>query len=671
MPRRGEEDEPQPRALTASVSQIKASDLKRRGGTQKQSPDAAWQREAYDALHSIGEVRFATRFISNALGKVKFGVGMRDYPGGPLRAIPSPDADIGDGEKAPTPMDEAMRDCLQRLRGRDGTFRSLVTTYGGHQFLAGEDYLVGAKGLNGEEWEFLSTSELVRAAKEGDSGTSGGSEWLRVTGPGDQDRATIPDGSVVYRFWQKDLEFRERADSSVRAVLDICDSLRTARAIKTAGDRSRLVSNGLLLIPAEAELPTVDIEIEGELVPDHLRLVDELIENMEAVMADPGSAAATIPLILSMKKEAIEAVKHVTFGRQIDETIVSRIDHDVRSLAQGLDLVPEKITGVGDVNHWTAWQVSEETISAHVGPLAQAFCEDLTVSFIIPTHQDLLTQKSGVEQATNTPEAETWRYAVIFDLSDIVESPNAADHAKWAWENLIMSDDDALRVVGFDPGVKPSMEEVKLRLAILQAKNGQLGPDMKEKPQAPVIVQPPPNQDDGEGGDGEEQDDGEQKKGPPASGPPTGDEKPKNDEKKNGNDDGKAAARDLLAARVVGAAAMAADRALEKAAARLATGITRCRDETIKAQVNGSPNARLSVILGPGGVERLGLDDDRLLQDAWMPFAERMVIWGVHPDLAIRIVTATDNVTRKRLYDDTIDIEGNVQPLIDLAIAGR
>src|SRR4051794_27966090 len=109
---------PRRRAITASGTTLPP------GKTQMQMrPDPeveVIQTRAWRSYRTIGEVRFVARYMGNSMARTRFFVGQRDNPAAPITEID--DTATGD--------DQTAREQLQRIRGRDGTFASLVRTYG-------------------------------------------------------------------------------------------------------------------------------------------------------------------------------------------------------------------------------------------------------------------------------------------------------------------------------------------------------------------------------------------------------------------------------------------------------------------------------------------------------------------------------------------------------------
>lgn len=446
---------PVPETLTASVAtvphnkQISVLNIGRR-----RSRDDAWQKDAWAYFKMLGEVRFAARFVGNAVGRAHYYVGTRERPGDPVVPIP-------DGAD---PDDLKMRDSLSRIKGRDGTLASLLAVYGVQQFVTGESFLVAEDGLEGEQWEILSTSELRRLGKNqiGLNNTTivtdQTAEYVKLYPDGTE--VIIGPNSLVLRMWTRDPEWRERADSPMRPVLNICEALHTAQAMQTAGDRSRLASTGLFLIPAEADLPkapTTD-NAGGPRQPGRLMLMDETLEAMTTAMNNPGSAAAIAPIMLEVKSDLIEKFKRITFEREVDKTIVARIDHLIRRFAMGVDLPPEILLGLGDVNHWTGYFVSEEAVNAHIKPVALGFAGDMTVGFVKPT-------------ALALKVANPDKYAIGVDVTELVVAPNRADHAFMLYDRYLLSGNHLLYAIGFNPIEQPDMNELIRRIEVARAIN--------------------------------------------------------------------------------------------------------------------------------------------------------------------------------------------------------
>lgn len=151
-----------------------------------------------------------------------------------------------------------------------------------------------------------------------------------------------------------------RADSPVLAAAPIAAELALLSALARSQARNRSSQRGVLLYPAEQTW-----EDEG---PSFDTLLQQVLT---APLADEHAAAAVVPLQVPTPAELVDSWRLLSLDTTWDDDLPERIEHTTRRLALALDHPPEILLGVADVNHWTAWQVSEDTYRAHVEPLAR------------------------------------------------------------------------------------------------------------------------------------------------------------------------------------------------------------------------------------------------------------------------------------------------------------
>lgn len=416
------------KSLTASVTTL--TNEQRKKMTRTQPP--RWQDAAWGFFHNVGEVQNSASYYASCLGRVRFFAGYRDAPADPLAPIPSDDRFAAE-----------MEGTLARIRGHDGTFSALARQYGRQQFVAGESFLVGVDGLAGEMWEMLSSREYRKI--EGKN--------LRFNADGAS--VELSADSIVLRLHQADPEFSHLAHSPMRAVLDICEALQVGQAMLTAGDRSVLASGGIWAIPAEADLPKVGDDTPGN--PKRLALLDQIAEAAIMSMEDPGSVAAYAPILVEMKQAYIEAFNRgpVRFNREVDDRIVERLAFLVLRFAQGIDLPPEIVTGKANMNHWSAWSVSQDVISTHVGPLALGLGEDLTTGLIWPTLESM-----------NVDRSEWFHYGIGADLTDLAVNPDRVADYLQAFREGAVNWEAVRRVIGANDEDAPEADELAIRAAL-------------------------------------------------------------------------------------------------------------------------------------------------------------------------------------------------------------
>lgn len=150
----------------------------------------------------------------------------------------------------------------------------------------------------------------------------------------------------------------DRADSPVRAAMPVATELMLLSALARSQARNRTAQRGLLLYPSEQQWP------------DGFDFGAMLQATMTAPLANEHQAAAVVPPQVPTPNDLIGSWRLLDLTTGWDDDLPERIEAVTRRLAMVLDHPPEVLLGVTDVNHWTAWQVSEDTYRAHVEPLA-------------------------------------------------------------------------------------------------------------------------------------------------------------------------------------------------------------------------------------------------------------------------------------------------------------
>lgn len=239
-------------------------------------------------------------------------------------------------------------------------------------------------------------------------------------------------------------------------VVHNCEEIeRIERAIRAAA-KSRAAGPGILLVPEEMSFgnpdPTTDNAGDGEDVGDPF--TDALIDAMMTPIKDEGSAAAVVPLVVRGPIDALTAVRRVELTMNVDEKLMT-LERAITRLAQGLNLPPEIITGKADLNHWVAWQVSEEVFSAHVEPLAVPIVDSLTTEY----YRTFLV-------ASGMSKAEAERRMLWYDPTNIITRPNRSADADFGLEHIALSERAWRKAKNFPEEDAPTKLERLLRLVL-------------------------------------------------------------------------------------------------------------------------------------------------------------------------------------------------------------
>lgn len=249
---------------------------------------------------------------------------------------------------------------------------------------------------------------------------------------------------TVGAVWRPSPGDRSEPDSPLRAVADDCEQLIAAMAMVRAAASSR-VHAGILVVADEMELPPGPNTPEGS-----SPLATDIITGLTAPIRDRGSAAAVAPYLLMGPADAVSATRHIDLGRPIRAEDLELITQLRQSIATGLDLPTEIITGVADLNHWSAWQVDASAYSQHIDPGILVALDGLTRQILHP----LLVQLLG----WSLEEAE--QFVLWRDISGLHTSPNRVADAVALFDRGVISAAAVRRVAGYDDTDAPGGDTV-------------------------------------------------------------------------------------------------------------------------------------------------------------------------------------------------------------------
>lgn len=205
------------------------------------------------------------------------------------------------------------------------------------------------------------------------------------------------------RVWTPDPRSSNHADSGVRAAIAPANELIALQNLSLSQIHSRIASNGILLRP-NSRTPLVDDE------GNPVDFAEMLHDSFEAAIADTASVSALMPIDVEVPADEIEFWKHITFERPYDERVDVRMERVIRRIALALDIWPELLLGVADINHWGSWFLSEDTWRASTAPLAMQVAQAMEIAVvevegkritIEPDPAVLLARRSSVRDALN------------------------------------------------------------------------------------------------------------------------------------------------------------------------------------------------------------------------------------------------------------------------------
>ncbi len=526
-----------------------------------------WQERAWRFYDEVGELRFGIGWTSNALSRVNL-VAAR-----PPQASGQEPTPIDKDDPEITPAERRAVELVEFIAGGASGQGQLLGEFGEHLGIAGFGWLVAEPDLDDPDSDMYETWSVYSQ------------EALRITDrPGDQpslielrqSSAASSDGwrtahpnALVVKVWRKHPRRPWEPDAPTRAVLTVLEQLDLLNAHVTATARSRLAGAGILAIPAEAEFPPPPPKFDEDGVPVDQeqdgfdRFVNELTEMMTVPIKERDSAAAVVPLTLAIPGEYIDKLQHITFSTPFDERVQTLQEAAIKRLALGLDLPPEVLTGMGGVNHWTAWQVEETAITLHVEPNAEVVCNALTTGWLLPAFE---------AESIDASTAIVW-----YDTTDLQVPPDKSGNATEAYDRLQLSSAAYLREQGFSTEDQPDEDEFKKRVLLDAAKGAPtLAPSMLA---AAGILDEQVAVAADEAGDSESVEvvEGEPAEAESGDGPPDSDDRPSGDR----------------ASAIVMACDGIAYRAMERAGGKLRNAIGRATDGPQAADVRAIPVTEL------------------------------------------------------------------------------
>lgn len=405
----------QPNALTAAAAPVTSprTELIR-------TPDA-WQDEAWQYYSDLGEFRYAADWEANMLSRVRF------YA-----------AKLEPGTDEPVRADAGTAvDLMTTFAGGVAGQAQIMAGLGTQLSVPGEGYLI-VENVNGiENWSVRSIDE-VRAAR-------GAYEVIDENSPktGVAWRPLAAESMAPIRVWRPNKRYHHLADSPARAARTTMRELELVNRHIVAQYLSRLASAGVWLVPDEITFP---VREEFADAPDPF--MAEWIEIASEAIRTPGTAAGVVPLPIKVPAEYVDKIKHLDFTLQIDEKIIEKRDSAIKRLASQLNVPPEVLLGMGDLNHWNAWAVDETSLKVNVAPDAELIAAALTTGYLQPR-----LKASSVEDWAN--------WVVWYDMSELTLRPDRSDDAIALYDRLEINGAALRRETGFNEADKPSDEELK------------------------------------------------------------------------------------------------------------------------------------------------------------------------------------------------------------------
>lgn len=421
---RGTESKAPPKAVMAAAMPMSGPGVTRIDRGRQRTTVDQWQQEAWYFFDAVGEVRGPLVWIANAVSQADvFATDLDPDTGKPTG--PSNDA------RAQVVAAKAFGGPSQRA----GILRTIALCWQ----VAGEAWLIirprpPKRGVaQPDEWLALSGSKV----------TAKGTSW-QYTDPRTGMEVTLTEQDRLIRIWQPHPNDQARADSSLRPALPICREIeKVSQSIISRLD-SRIASAGLAFIADEVDVP------RGEFDTTAAAVMDQILTAMEHGIANPGTAAAHVPVIVNAPAEHIASegvFRLVDMSTALDGELIGIRDNARDRLAQTLDMPKQVAEGSqGEGNHWSDWKVEEDTYKIFVEPLFKAIGDAVTEYWFVPA-LELLGDTAAAQRELG------------WDTTAIVARPDASETLEAAYDKILISDEYYLAEKGLPIDSVPTDEE--------------------------------------------------------------------------------------------------------------------------------------------------------------------------------------------------------------------
>lgn len=351
----------QPRPLgsvIASARRLTAADAKRGGRGRRKVAEQAWQDEARTMYRGVGEFQFVVDTVSSKVGQARLYIGQLS-------------AEDPSNEPGPLTDRPEIEEVLTTFGGAHGGRAQLLTRLSVNLMVTGDGWICGIPQhildpdshpapppgtpipLLELDWRFLS----IREVSIGDASVK-----LRLDNFS-QPTEVRRDQVWLIRVWDPDPFEWWEASASSRANLPVLRELVGLTMHISAQVDSRLAGAGILVVPESAQRALKAAAGVAEDESDDF--TEALIEAMLTPIADRASAAAIVPLVVTVPDEAVDKFQHITFSTPLDGEVRELRDEAIRRLALGMDAPPEVLLGSGSSNHWGCVDEETEILTLH------------------------------------------------------------------------------------------------------------------------------------------------------------------------------------------------------------------------------------------------------------------------------------------------------------------
>lgn len=398
------------------------------------SSDAGQTAAAWFFYFTIPELRYISRYISNALSVATLYIGdTSSMDGGAPKRLPDSH-----------PASELLRSFAGGPPGQSELLDRIST----HLTVAGESILIGPKQGPGslpepfDQWRVYSSSEIY---------SRNGKTYMKL--PGESRETPVPSGALSVRIWRQGARYWWETDSPVKGSFRVLEELDLLDKHVRATATSRLSGAGMLGIPDEFDLPQAEMEVEGTEVDQFIAF---LVEVMGTAIQNPGKAASLVPIIMRGPAEFLDKIRHFDFATEFSNMVPDLRTGAIRRLALGMDVPPEVLLGNSDSASWSAWQTDESTLRVHLVPMLQLIASSLTVGWLRP----MLAEIPGIS------EEEIQNLCIHFDVSNLKIRQDISGDSQALYDRGELNGKSLRKAAGYNEDAAPNNKELARQILL-------------------------------------------------------------------------------------------------------------------------------------------------------------------------------------------------------------
>lgn len=450
-----------PRAITASATRINLKEKKEIEAVALRRIADKWQEEAWDYYDYIPEVASSANLVAGILSRINLYVGY-------ISDTASAPSDISKVEGLDPELVSTAKDILYLLESGDGGTSGILRDAALNFFIAGECYLVRepARFSNGmqEKYQIRSVNEIVTAEVKRKPTLA--IKKRRDTKPEDYILLPSVDGYCA-RMWRSHPRYGDEADSSLRQLLELCDSLLLLERTINAQAKAMLPA-GILFVPdgisngyeADGD-PGPEYDEEGneiaQLSDDESESFEEALQRaLMSPLGDEANGGVVVPLILRGQPDLGEKIKYINLSRPFDPSHNNMVQSKLDRILGGLDIPKDVAAGFASVKYSNAILIEDQLFKAHIEPLILAISDMLSTAFL----------RQALRAQGRFDEKDISRVVVWYDPSAITAKPSRAEAATTGYEIGAISKQTWRRANGFAETDAPSELEALQRFGM-------------------------------------------------------------------------------------------------------------------------------------------------------------------------------------------------------------